>query len=246
MQRDYAETVRTSGAALMNVINDILDHTKIEAGTVDVQEVEFSVQTVVHDVLQLLTFQAESKGLKLVGTVESSVPAVVRGDPIRVRQVLVNLIGNAIKFTETGEISVRVAEFESLGADVLLRFDVSDTGQGIDPDKLDMIFHPFVQADMSTSRKYGGSGLGLSITRQLVGLMGGDCGVSSQLAKGSIFWFTVRVGTSEERPTEATPAAPDSLAGVSERVVDDEADQHGFLFEFLERTRRDRQLSRSG
>ncbi len=195
-QRDYAETVRSSGSALMAVINDILDFTKIEAGKVDVEDVEYSVQTVVHDVLHLLTPQAEAKGLRLVEEVDDSVPARVAGDPLRVRQVLLNLVGNAIKFTHVGEITVRVTEFESDGGDVVLRFEVADTGIGIDPDKLDTIFHPFVQADMSTSRKYGGSGLGLSITRQLVGLMGGDCGVTSQLARGSIFWFTVRVRTS--------------------------------------------------
>jgi PAS domain S-box-containing protein len=196
VQRDYAETVRTSGSALMTVINGILDYTKIEAGNVDVEEAEFSVRSVVDDVLHLLTPQAETKGLRLVEEVGDSVPAMVGGDQLGVRQVLVNLIGNAVKFTQTGEISVRVAEFESLGADVVLRFEVADTGIGIDPDKLDVIFSPFVQADMSTSRKYGGSGLGLSVSRQLVGLMGGDCGVTSQLAKGSTFWFTVRVRTS--------------------------------------------------
>ncbi|HEX3841304.1 MAG TPA: PAS domain S-box protein [Acidimicrobiales bacterium] len=193
MQRDFAQTVRASGAALITVINDILDYSKIEAGKVSIEEVEFSVETVVHDVLHLLTHQAESKGLNLVGSVGASVPPVVRGDPFRVRQVLVNLVGNAVKFTQTGEISVRVTEFESSGTDVVLRFEVIDTGDGIDPDKLDLIFHPFVQADMSTSRKYGGSGLGLSISGQLVGLMGGDCGVSSQCGKGSRFWFTICV-----------------------------------------------------
>jgi two-component system sensor histidine kinase/response regulator len=195
VQRDYAETIRVSGSALMTVINGILDYTKIEAGQVDVEEVEFSVQTVVQDVLHLLTPQAETKGLRLVEEVGDSVPAMVGGDQLGVRQVLVNLIGNAVKFTQEGEIAVRVTEFESDGEDVVLRFEIEDTGIGIDPDKLDMIFNPFVQADMSTSRKYGGSGLGLSISRQLVSLMGGDCGVTSQLAKGSTFWFTVRVRT---------------------------------------------------
>ena len=197
VQRDYAETVRNSGSALMTVINGILDYTKIEAGNVDVEEVEFSVRSVVHDVLHVLTPQAETKGLRLVEEVGDSVPAMVNGDQLGVRQVLVNLIGNAVKFTQEGEIVVRVTEFESVGADVVLRFEVADSGIGIDPDKLEMIFNPFVQADMSTSRKYGGSGLGLSVTRQLVNLMGGDCGVTSQLAKGSTFWFTVRVRTSE-------------------------------------------------
>ncbi len=195
VQRDYAETIRISGTALMTIINGILDYTKIEAGGVSVEDVEFSVQAVVHDVLHLLTPLAKTKGLRLVEEIGTSVPAMVGGDPFRVGQVLANFVGNGIKFTREGEIAVRVTEFESDGGDVVLRFEVTDTGVGIDPDKLDTIFHPFVQADMSTSRQYGGSGLGLSISRELVSLMGGDCGVTSQLARGSTFWFTVRVRT---------------------------------------------------
>ena len=196
-QRDYAQTLRSSGAALMTVINDILDFSKIEAGKLEVEDIEFSMQTVVNDVLDLMTRPAETKGIELVAVVDESVPTTVSGDPVRVRQVLLNLVGNAIKFTQEGEIAVRVAESESESAatGMVLRFEVSDTGDGIAPDKLDQIFHPFVQADMSTSRKYGGSGLGLSISGQLVGLMGGDCGVSSQQGEGSTFWFTIRVHT---------------------------------------------------
>ncbi|HVA09651.1 MAG TPA: ATP-binding protein, partial [Acidimicrobiales bacterium] len=199
VQRDYAETVRSSASELMAIINDILDYTKIEAGNVEVEEIEYGVQTVVHDVLHLMTPQAEIKGLRLVEEVGDSVPKRVGGDPRRVRQVLLNLVGNAIKFTQEGEIAVRVTEFGSDGADLVLRFEVADTGIGIDADKLATIFNPFVQADMSTSRMYGGSGLGLSISRELVGLMGGDCGVTSQLAKGSTFWFTVRVGEARQK-----------------------------------------------
>jgi PAS domain S-box-containing protein len=206
LQRDYAETVRTSGEALLTVINDILDFSKIEAGKMGIENIEFSLQTVVDNVVDLLGRPAETKGLHLTATIEDSVPAMVSGDPVRVRQVLVNLIGNAIKFTRIGEVSVRVfesksesesefeSESESVDGQVVLRFEVSDTGDGIAADKLDLIFHPFVQADMSTSRKHGGSGLGLSISGQLVGLMGGDCGVESHPGQGSTFWFTVRVG----------------------------------------------------
>jgi two-component system sensor histidine kinase/response regulator len=234
VQRDYAETVRISCETLVTVINDILDYSKIEEGKVDIEETEFSVQAVVHDVLHLLSLQAESKGLRLVGEVGDSVPAMVGGDPLRVRQVLLNLVSNAIKFTREGEIAVRVTEFESVGADGLLRFEVADTGIGIDPDKLGVIFHPFVQADMSMSRKYGGSGLGLSISSQLVALMGGDCGVTSQLAKGSTFWFTVRVRTSEGRAREGSPLTHDSISRVRVLVLDDEVDRRGILSEFLE------------
>ena len=224
VQRDYAETVRLSGSALMTIINDILDYTRIEAGKVDVEEVDFSVRSVVHDVLHLLTPQAETKGLRLVEEVGDSVPTMVDGDPLRVRQVLLNLVGNGIKFTQVGEITVRVTEFESNGGDLVLRFEVADTGIGIDADKLDTIFRPFVQADMSTSRKYGGNGLGLSINSQLVGLMGGDCGVTSQLGKGSTFWFTIRVRNALESVTGGSPLAPDSIARVREPLLDDDVD----------------------
>ena len=205
LQRDYAETVRTSGEALLTVINDILDFSKIEAGKLLIEDIEFSPQTVVDNVVDLLGRPAETKGLHLAATIEDSVPARVSGDPVRVRQVLVNLIGNAIKFTRIGDIFVRVFEVESVDGEAVLRFEVSDTGDGIASDKLDLIFHPFVQADMSTSRKYGGTGLGLSISGQLVGLMGGDCGVWSQPGKGSTFWFTVRVRTSVGHPLDNAP-----------------------------------------
>jgi len=203
LQRDYAQTVRTSGEALLTVINDILDFSKIEAGKLAIEDIEFSLQTVIDNVVNLLGRPAETKGLHLIAAVEDSVPSKVSGDPVRVRQVLINLIGNAIKFTRVGEIAVRVFESESVDGEAVLRFEVSDTGDGIAADKLDLIFHPFVQADMSTSRKYGGTGLGLSISGQLVGLMGGDCGAWSQLGQGSTFWFTIRVRTSSEQITDA-------------------------------------------
>jgi PAS domain S-box-containing protein len=212
LQRDYAETVRTSGVALMTVINDILDFSKIEAGKMEIEDIEFSLQTVVDNVVDLLGRPAETKGLHLSATVEDSVPAVVSGDPVRVRQVLINLIGNAIKFTRIGEIFVRVFDVESVDGDAVLRFEVSDTGEGIAADKLDSIFHPFVQADMSTSRRYGGTGLGLSISGQLVGLMGGDCGVWSQPGDGSTFWFTVRVRLPARPRADASPL-PDLARG---------------------------------
>ncbi len=201
VQRDYAETVRSSSDALMTVINEILDYSKIEAGKLDIEKIEFSLPTVVNDVIHVLTPEAESNGLRLAGVVDDSVPTVVRGDPFRARQVLLNLVGNAIKFTEIGEVSVHVTEFEALDEGVVLRFEVADTGVGISPEKLDRIFQPFVQADMSTSRIYGGRGLGLSISGQLVALMGGDCGVSSQLGKGSTFWFTICVQVVDESAT---------------------------------------------
>jgi PAS domain S-box-containing protein len=192
-QRDYAQTVRNSGEALLSIIDDILDFSKVEAGKVDIEHIDIDLWDIVHGVVDLLSGSAQAKGLELVAVVERSVPSTVKGDPGRVRQVLMNLIGNAIKFTDSGEIVVRAAMDQTAGDFSLVRFRVSDTGAGIDPDKLDLIFQPFVQADTSTSRRHGGTGLGLAISGQLVALMGGDCGVSSVLGRGSTFWFTVRI-----------------------------------------------------
>jgi two-component system sensor histidine kinase/response regulator len=213
LQLDYAQTVHSSGEALLTVINDILDFSKIEAGKVEIEELDFSVLTVVDRVVALLARTAQTKGLELVASVDDSVPAIVRGDPARVRQVLLNLVGNAIKFTQAGNVAVRVTQTESLGTDSVLRFEVSDTGAGIPPEKLDLIFHPFVQADMSTSRQFGGTGLGLSISGQLVGLMGGGCGVSSEIGVGSTFWFTIRVGSDGLLARDGVMSPGDAMAG---------------------------------
>src|SRR5687767_10748311 len=179
-QRDYAQTVRNSGEALLTIINNILDFSKVEAGKLEIEDVEFNLRAVVDDVVDLLAAQAQSKGLELVAVTEQAVPAAMRGDPGRVRQVLTNLVGNAIKFTSAGEVVVRVGLGDAAGADTVVRLEVSDTGDGIAPDKVDLVFQPFVQADTSTSRRYGGTGLGLAISSHLVSLMGGRCGVSSR------------------------------------------------------------------
>jgi CheY-like chemotaxis protein len=232
-QRDYAQTVRNSGEALLTIINDILDFSKVEAGKLEIEDIEFNLRTIVDDVMDLLARPAQSKGLELVTVIESSVPAVISGDPGRVRQILTNLIGNAIKFTQTGEIVVRVAASRAETTDTVVRFEVSDTGEGIAPDQLPTVFQPFVQADMSTSRRYGGTGLGLAISGQLVALMGGDCGVSSRLGAGSTFWFTICV-RAEAGQTPPAPPSPDmSLAGVRALIVDDNATQRGVLCEYL-------------
>jgi two-component system sensor histidine kinase/response regulator len=232
-QRDYAQTVRNSGEALLTIIDAILDFSKVEAGKVEVEEVEFDVRTTVCDVVDLLASSAQIKGLELVAAIERSVPRVVRGDPGRVRQVLTNLVGNAIKFTRTGEVVVRVTESELDGTDTILRFEVSDTGDGIPPDKLDLVFQPFVQADTSTSRKYGGTGLGLAISGKLVALMGGDCGVSSRIGKGSEFWFTIRVRADEGQPRDEGFGPDPDLAGIAVLVIDDNATQRSVLGEYL-------------
>ena len=202
-QRDYAQTVRSSGEALLNIINDILDFSKVEAGKLTIEDIEFNLRSIVDDVVDLLVGPAKAKGLPLTPVIEGSIPDMVIGDPGRVRQVLINLIGNAIKFTHSGEIVVRVTQDDSGGGDTIIRFQISDTGDGIEPEKLATVFQPFVQGDSTTSRKYGGTGLGLSISSQLVALMGGNCGVSSRLGIGSDFWFTIAVHTGAGRATDA-------------------------------------------
>ena len=232
-QRDYAQTVRNSGQALLAIINDILDFAKVEAGMLEIDDIEFNLRSIVEDVVDLLAVPAQAKGLELVAVVERRLPSTVRGDPGWVRQVLTNLIGNAIKFTRAGEIVIRATEAEAGDGEVLVRFEVSDTGDGIAPDKLAVIFEPFVQADTSTSRKYGGTGLGLAISGQLVALMGGDCGVSSRPGQGSTFWFTIRVQADARRSTEELAAAVPGLDGVTALVVDDNAAQRQVLSEYL-------------
>jgi PAS domain S-box-containing protein len=229
-QRDYVETVRISGEALVTIINDILDFSKVEAGMLEMENLEFSVQAVLGDVLDLLAGSVHTKGLELIAAVDPAVPPVVSGDPGRLRQVLTNLIGNAVKFTLTGEVVVRVGA-EQDGEDTIIRFDVADTGDGIEPNRLESIFAPFVQADTSDSRKYGGTGLGLAISTQLVAMMGGSCGVSSRLGEGSNFWFTIRV-PSVQGDTALSPVDAD-LSGVNVLVVDDNATSRLALSDYL-------------
>jgi two-component system sensor histidine kinase/response regulator len=191
-QRAFVQSLTKSGEALVTVINGILDFSKIEQGHVEVEDIEFNPQTVVDDVVELLTRPAQTKGLELTAVLDASVPAVLRGDPNRLRQVLTNLTGNAIKFTQEGEVAIRVTTAQAPGSDTIVRFEVSDTGAGIAADLLTMIFQPFTQADTSISRKYGGTGLGLAISSRLTALMGGQVGVTSELGVGSTFWFTIR------------------------------------------------------
>jgi PAS domain S-box-containing protein len=228
-QRDYAQTVRNSGQALLTIIDDILDFSKVEAGKLEIEEIEFNLRVVLDDVVDLLAGSAQAKGIELVVAVDSGVPNSVNGDPGRLRQVLTNLIDNAIKFTRTGEVVIRVTAGETVDTDLVARFEVSDTGNGMAADKLATIFQPFVQADTSTSRKYGGTGLGLAISSQLVALMGGDCGASSELGAGSTFWFTICVHPGTGGPTRGGLTPDSQLAGVTALIVDDNATQLGVL-----------------
>jgi CheY-like chemotaxis protein len=231
-QRDYAQTVRNSGEALLTIINDILDFSKVEAGKLELENVKFSPAAIVDDVVDLLAGSAQSKGLELVSVIERDLPGIVSGDPGRLRQILTNLVGNAIKFTGAGEIVVRAKAAGPTKTVAELRFEVSDTGDGIPPEKLDTVFQPFAQADTSATRKYGGTGLGLSISSHLVALMGGHGGVSSRLGEGSTFWFTIRA---EADPGETDVDAPSdsSLEGIAALIVDDSAVQRGVLSEHL-------------
>jgi two-component system, sensor histidine kinase and response regulator len=231
-QRDYAQTVRNSGDALLTIINDILDFSKVEAGKLDIEDIDFDVRRTVTNVVDLLAGPAQTKGLELVAIVEDAVPDMVTGDPGRVRQVLTNLIGNALKFTHIGEVVVRVSAAEDVDTSTLVRFEVSDTGDGIAADKLGLVFQPFVQADTSTSRRYGGTGLGLAISGDLVALMGGESGVTSELGAGSTFWFTIHVRT-DAVPADPDPTPADDLAHTGILIVDNNAAQLGVLVELV-------------
>jgi PAS domain S-box-containing protein len=207
VQRDYAETIRTSADSLLIILNDILDFSKIEAGKLDIEAIELDLNSNVDDVGAIMAFQAAAKGLELVVNVRPEVPDRVLGDPQRIRQCLLNLVGNAIKFTHSGEVVLDVCLLGRQNGRALVHFEVRDTGIGIAPDSLANLFQPFMQADSSTTRKFGGTGLGLSIVRKLVEMMGGQCGAQSELGNGSAFWFTLplEVSDSGEEQQRAAP-----------------------------------------
>jgi two-component system sensor histidine kinase/response regulator len=190
-QRDLAETVRTSAESLLQIINDILDFSKIEAGKIEFEILNFDLRNALEDMTDMVAPKAYEKGLEIACIVSPDVPSLVRGDPGRIRQILLNLAGNAVKFTHEGQIAIRVSLVEETTTHVTLKFKVADTGIGIPPDRLDRLFKSFSQADASTTRKYGGTGLGLAISRQLTENMGGEIGVQSEQGKGSTFWFTI-------------------------------------------------------
>jgi signal transduction histidine kinase len=201
-QRDYVESIRRSGDALLAIINDILDLSNIERGMLRLESLAFDLRVALDEVMELLTDRAESKGLQFACVVRSEVPNAVRGDPDRLRQILTNLIGNAIKFTEQGEVAVRVSLAKEYDASALVRFEVADTGIGIASEGQARLFQSFCQVDGSHARRHGGTGLGLAIAKQLAEHMGGTIGVDSEVGKGSTFWFTVLL----EKEQPALPA----------------------------------------
>jgi signal transduction histidine kinase/CheY-like chemotaxis protein len=220
-QQEYLDTVKLSADALLTVINDILDFSKIEAGKIDLDAVNFNLRDTLEATLKTLALRAHEKGLELLCEIAPEVPEAVNGDANRLRQIIVNLIGNAVKFTQEGEVGLKVTVEAEEGEERILRFCISDTGVGIPVEKQNMIFDPFAQADTSTTRKYGGTGLGLTISARLVDMMGGRIWVQSEAGRGSRFYFTTRLKSSEAKPTVGAIAPPEFLRGVKALIVDD-------------------------
>ena len=200
-QQEYAETVRQSGEHLLKIINDILDFSRIEAGGLTLDTLDFDLRVAIEETLDGVAAQAQAKQLELVGLIDAAVPSAVRGDPGRLRQILTNLFGNAIKFTDHGEVVLRVTVVQDEADHVIIRGEVADTGPGISPEGQSRLFQTFSQVDSSSSRRYGGTGLGLAICKRLTELMGGEIGVQSTVGEGSRFWFTVRLA---KRPADAS------------------------------------------
>ena len=220
-QRRYTDGAYSAGEGLLRIINDILDFSKIEAGKIEIEHVDIELRDIVEESVGLLAGTAAAKNIDLGVWFYPGLPTAVRGDPVRLRQVLLNLVGNAVKFTEEGQVVVQARPLEVDDASVVVRFDVIDTGIGIDAASYDRLFVSFSQADTSTTRRYGGTGLGLALVKRLVDLMGGEVGVESELGKGSTFWFSLRLA---RRPEVATPRLPPpSLAGARALIVDDNA-----------------------
>ncbi len=232
-QRNYLATIRSSADALLTIINDILDFSKIEAGKLALESIVFDPRALVEECSDLLAMAAHKKRVEFICQVDSHVPALVRGDPGRLRQVLTNLISNAIKFTNYGEVLVRVKQTEAVANTVTLLFEISDTGIGIDPYQIPALFKPFVQADASTTRSYGGTGLGLAICKQIAELMGGQVGATSRKGEGSFFWFTARLEV-EPAIAAGTPELPAPLQEMRALVVDDNSTCRQWLAHSLE------------
>jgi two-component system, sensor histidine kinase and response regulator len=220
LQRDYAETIRDSGTSLLTVINDILDFSKVEAGKLELESLNVDLRDTFEDVSRLLSIQAHAKGLELTAQIDEKLPRFVKGDAGRIRQILLNLAGNAIKFTAKGEVSLEIKVLETGERGTTVRCEVRDTGIGIPADRLGSLFAPFMQVDTSTTRRFGGTGLGLSIVRRLVELMDGETGVESVEGTGSLFWFTAHFAPVTDDEQLLFPGQP-AIKGQRVLVVDD-------------------------
>jgi PAS domain S-box-containing protein len=219
-QRDYVATLRASADTLMSIINDILDFSKIDAGKLALESIPFDLRVTIEDTLELLAPLAQQKGLELAALIDAGTPTAALGDPNRLRQILMNLVGNALKFTDRGEVLVQILPLDEDAVSMRLRIEVIDTGIGLTEEAKAKLFQAFTQADSSTSRKYGGTGLGLTICKRLVELMGGEIGISSVPGIGTHVWFTVRLGKTAAIPS---PPAIDNLSDLRLCIVDDNA-----------------------
>src|SRR6202158_149679 len=231
-QHDYVDTIRTSGDTLLDIINDILDFSKIEAGRVRMETIDFSPKHVTEEAVELFAEPAANKGVELILDVDPAVPHSVIGDPGRLRQVLINLVGNAIKFTDSGEVVVRVQKLDTMTPGVMIRFEVADTGIGLTAEEQGRVFSTYSQIDSSTTRRHGGTGLGLAIARMLTQLMGGEIGVESEKGAGSRFWFTALFRESEIKASEPQPVG--TLAGTAVAIIDDNRTNRVILERYLD------------
>jgi CheY-like chemotaxis protein/anti-sigma regulatory factor (Ser/Thr protein kinase) len=231
-QLEYAKTVRNSADSLLNIINDILDFSKIEAGKIDLENIAFDLRNAMEDTSDMVSLKAYEKGIEFGYTKDINVPTELKGDPGRFKQVLLNLVSNAIKFTEKGEVAVNISLEEENDQQAKIKFTVKDTGIGIPKDRLGRLFRSFSQVDASTTRKYGGTGLGLVISKQLVEMMGGQIGVETEEGKGSIFWFTV-VFEKQTVLKEKTPKSSTDLRGKRILVVDDNKTNRELICSYL-------------
>ncbi len=231
-QREYTQIIKQSGESLLVLINDILDFSKIEASKLDIEEIEFNLQMALEDVADQLALRAHEKGLEFISFFDPVIPYLLIGDPGRIKQVMINLLGNAIKFTTEGEVSISIRLLENKGKYSLFRCEVKDTGIGISQKAIDNLFKPFTQADASTTRKFGGTGLGLSISKRLVELMGGKIGVDSFPGKGSTFWFEMNLEKVKSESTQNLVSISD-LKGTKILVVDDNLTNLRLLSELL-------------
>ncbi|HEU5078875.1 MAG TPA: ATP-binding protein [Opitutaceae bacterium] len=231
VQREFAETVRRSAESLLNIVNDVLDFSKVDAGKMTFEKLEFDLLETVESTIDMMAERAQMKGLELLDFVEPEVPSWLIGDPGRLRQVLLNLVGNAVKFTDSGEVSLRIRPVTTDEHYVTLRFEVRDTGIGINPETQRLLFQPFTQADTSTTRRFGGTGLGLAIAKRLVKMMQGEIGVKSAPGFGTTFWFTARFERSA-RPAKPDLAGPD-LGGKHILIFDSNATLGDMLHERL-------------